>query len=47
MSKEKAAELLKDILKPLYFKVDKKWTSEDDNKIDKLVNELEQINKHS
>ena len=45
MSKEKAAELLKDILKPLYFKVDKKWTIKDDNKVSNLINELEDITK--
>jgi len=41
MNKEKAADLLKDILKPLYFKIDKKWTPEDDNKVYNLINELE------
>lgn len=45
MSKEKAAELLKDILKPLYFKVDKEWTIEEDNKVSNLINELEEISK--
>ena len=45
MSKEQAAELLKDILKPLYFKIDKKWTIEDDDKVSNLINELEKISK--
>ena len=43
MSKENAAKLLKDILEPLYFKIDKKWTAEDDNKICNLINELEEV----
>jgi len=47
MSKENAADLLKDILKPLYFKIDKKWTSEDDDKVSNLINALEQLNKSS
>ena len=45
MSKENAANLLKDILKPLYFKIDKKWTIEDDNKVSNLINELERVSK--
>ena len=45
MSKEKAAKLLKDILEPLYFKIDKKWTAEDDNKILNLIIELEETTK--
>ncbi|MGB9979514.1 hypothetical protein [Methanobacterium sp.] len=47
MSKEKDEEILKDILKPLYFKVDKKWTKEDTNKISNLIDELEDLNKRS
>ena len=45
MSKEKAAQLLKEILEPIYFKMDKKWTTEDDNKVSNLINELEGITK--
>lgn len=43
MSNEKAEELLKDILKPLYYRIDKKWTPEDDSKISILINELKTI----
>lgn len=43
MSNEKAEEILRDILKPLYFKIDKKWTDEDNNKISALINELKTI----
>ena len=47
MSKEKAEEILKDILKPLYFKIDKKWTIEDDNRISNLIKEIEDVNNRS
>ena len=46
MSKENAADLLKDILKPLYFKIDKKWTIEDDDKVYNLINALEKASKN-
>jgi len=45
MSKAKATELLKDILKPLYFKIDKKWTVEDDAKVSNLINALEKVSR--
>jgi len=43
MSSEKAEELLKDMLKPVYYRIDKKWTPEDDNKISAIINELRKI----
>lgn len=43
MSSEKAEELLKDMLKPLYYRTDKKWTPEDDDKISTVINELRKI----
>ena len=39
-SKEKAAELLKDIYKLLYFKIDKKQAIENANKPSNLINKL-------
>jgi hypothetical protein len=47
MSKEKAEEILKDILKPLYFKIDKKWTIEDDNRVSNLIEEIEDVDNRS
>ena len=43
MSSEKAEELLKDMLKPLYYRIDKKWTPEDDGKVSTIINELKRI----
>ena len=43
MSSEKAEELLKYMLKPLYYKINKKWTPEDDDKISTVINELRRI----
>lgn len=43
MGSEKAEELLKDMLKPLYYRIDKKWTPEDDDKITAIINELRGI----
>ena len=40
MSNEKAEEILKGILKPLYYRIDKKWTSEDDNRVANLIKEI-------
>ena len=40
MSNEKAEEILKEILKPVYNRIDKKWTSEDDTRVSNLIKEI-------
>ncbi len=40
MGNEKAEEILKEILKPVYNRIDKKWTSEDDNRVTNLIKEI-------
>lgn len=40
MSNEKAEEILKEILKPVYNRIDKKWTNEDDTRITNLIKEI-------
>ena len=40
MSNERAEEILKEILKPVYNRIDKKWTSEDDNRVTNLIKEI-------